>query len=346
MKRKYTFLVLTDHAVHRASNPVYSLLPELFVHKQCQSIHIASRSNPANRAFFSEEEDALLSVTSVTAKFKFDPSGKQFLDVVAQTALSEYDVVLMRLPHPVSDSFLSYLRRVGKATIFINNPEGIKETSNKAFLLHFKKLCPPMRLCKTIDDIIDFAAQFPIVLKPLRGYGGAGIVKIEEEIATEGKSAEPFHVFLERKKEYVEQEHYLAMPFLKNVHMGDKRILVLDGEILGASLRLPAENSWLCNVAQGGKSVAATVEEEEEEIIRSLKPMLKAKGILIAGIDTLVNDRGKRILSEINTLSVGGFQSLEKQDNRPIISITIQKIIEYVEQKLKFGPRSSNGSPI
>ena len=118
---------------------------------------------------------------------------------------------------------------------------------------------------------------------------------------------------------------------MKNVTQGDKRILVVGGQIMAASLRLPAENSWLCNVAQGGTSVTAQLETEEEAIIKTISPRLEAEGIFIFGADTLVDDDGKRILSEVNTLSIGGFPQAEKQTGRPIVRETINKIVNHKE---------------
>ena len=125
------------------------------------------------------------------------------------------------------------------------------------------------------------------------------------------------------------------MKYLKNVTQGDKRILVVGGKIMAASLRLPAPNSWLCNVAQGGISVPSELEKEEIDIIKTISPRLEQEGIFIFGADTLVNDDGKRILSEINTLSIGGFPQAEKQTGKPIVQDTINKIIKYIDANKK-----------
>ena len=122
------------------------------------------------------------------------------------------------------------------------------------------------------------------------------------------------------------------MKYLKNVSQGDKRILVVGGQIMASSLRLPAEGSWLCNVAQGGKSVKADVTNEEIKIVKGLTPELIKEGVLIFGADTLEDDYGKRILSEVNTLSVGGFSQAQEQSGKPIIKMTIDKIFEYADE--------------
>jgi len=142
--------------------------------------------------------------------------------------------------------------------------------------------------------------------------------------------------FEEFAASYVENPiDYLAVKFLENVKQGDKRIVVVNGEILGASLRLPAENSWLCNVAMGGSSNMAEVESEEEEIIRLINPTLSDMGIVMYGVDTLVGDDGKRVLSEINTTSIGGLPQIAAMRNEPLVERAIDLIWEYYNEKKK-----------
>ena len=125
------------------------------------------------------------------------------------------------------------------------------------------------------------------------------------------------------------------MKYLKNVKQGDKRIVVVNGQILGASLRLPADNSWLCNVAMGGSSNITQVEKEEEEIIRIINPTLSDKGIVMYGVDTLVGDDGKRVLSEINTTSIGGLPQIAAMNNLPLLERAIDLIWEFYNDKKK-----------
>jgi glutathione synthase len=332
MKQKLSFLVLTDHRLHKEHNPVYSLLPTLKAHPDCFQLDIASRGNSANDPFFYEHQVTSLEVLSVSEEFKFEETGDQFINTGKLRYLQEYDGILMRLERPIESAFMTFLVDTAKEAVFINHPLGIEATSNKAFILNFPTLCPPMKLCNSIDEIIEFAAQFPIVLKPLKGYGGKGIVKVDGERLYKEAQEYATQDFLQKHASHIEQEGYLAMKFLEQVVQGDKRILLVGDTIMGASLRIPAQGSWLCNVAQGGKAVAASLASEEEEIIDHILPILRKEGILIAGIDTLVGDNGKRVLSEINTLSVGGFEDIQKQSNKPIIQHTIQTMIDYVRQ--------------
>lgn len=241
----------------------------------------------------------------------------------------------MRLTRPVTSEFMYFLAREAKDAVIINHPLGIEKTSSKAYLLQFPDLCPPMKLCYSVAEILDFSKQFPIVLKPLKEYGGKGILKLESEFVYEGNNKHIARDFLQAQAVYIQQEGYLAMKFMQQVSQGDKRLVAVGGEILGASLRLPAEGSWLCNVAQGGRSVSTEIAEEEREMMAVLAPALAQEGILIAGIDTLVGDDGKRILSEINTMSVGGFLNIQEQSGKPILKQVVQHIIDHVNQKTR-----------
>jgi glutathione synthase len=123
---------------------------------------------------------------------------------------------------------------------------------------------------------------------------------------------------------------HVAMPFLKNVTEGDKRIVVCCRKILGAALRKPKIGSWICNVSQGGKSSLAEPDSDEVAIIRHLTPVLEKLGIVFYGIDTLVNDDSKRVLSEINTLSTGGLMKIEEYSGKPVSAMAADLLLDYI----------------
>ena len=335
MQRKYSFLVLTDHRVHKPKNPIYSLIPQLRKHPKCQKVYIASRGNPRNDNFFIHKKTTEVQVLEVLEDFDFEEEGRQYLIDNQSFKIDHFDAILMRLARPIDTDFMHFLAQKAERTPIINHPLGIEKTSNKSFLLKFPEFCPPMKLCHSLSEILDFATNFPIVLKPLKEYGGKGILKIEGDVLYEGNHKHNIIEFLSRQNSYIESEGYLAMKYMEKVSEGDKRILLIGRQIMGASLRLPPAGSWICNVAQGGRSVSTTVDPEEIQIIEQLIPLLEKEGILIAGIDTLMGDQGKRVLSEINTLSVGGFLNIQEQTNSPIIEQTVHILMDYVDQKIR-----------
>lgn len=321
-------LVLTDHRGHSEHNSLYAILRQMVDHDQCELVDVVSRGVDDNDSFF-ENVDRPFWAKSIDSFFSFDPSGRQFLEGTEEKTLSDFDLLFLRLPRPVSDEFLLNLeRRFGKNNI-INRPSGIIATSNKKFLLECREVCPPIQFCQTVEEVEKFHSNFPIVLKPLREYGGKGLLKIENGLVDDGQDQISWEEYVPRIEDELRQSGYLAMKYLKNVSQGDKRIIVVGGHIMASSLRLPKEGSWLCNIAQGGKSVRSKIEEEEEEIIRFISGKMDENGILIYGLDTLVDDQGKRVLSEINTLSIGGFPQAEEQTGEPIIQKTLDLFFNY-----------------
>lgn len=334
--KKLKYLVLTDHSKHSKENSLYSLMQTLAQHENTATVNVVSRGDQRNRNFFTYLKVEPLHGLVAAKDFAYDPLGRNFTTSEEQFVLSDHDVIILRLPRPLSDDFLYFLEDIFKGKVIINSPEGIRTTSTKKYLLNFPEHCPSMKLVKTKREIREFAALFPIVLKPLKEYGGKGIVKIKdnEVITGEGDLAD-LETFLEKNNTYIQTEGYLAMKYLKNVNQGDKRILVVNGKIMAASLRLPPKDSWVCNVAQGGRSVKSEADADEVAMIAHISPKLKAAGVLIFGADTLVDDSGKRVLSEVNTLSIGGFPQAEKQTGRPILLETINEIAKYSLERIQ-----------
>jgi len=237
------------------------------------------------------------------------------------------------MPPPLNVEFLEFIDASFHDSLIINDPKSIYETGSKKFLMKFQSVCAPMKTCESLDDIVEFSSLFPIVLKPFNEYGGRGILKINGNTVSSGNEDFSFEDFANTYRQ--NPTHYLAVKYLKNVKQGDKRIVVVNGEILGASLRLPAEDSWLCNVSMGGTSNRTEVEPEEEEIIKLINPILTKMGIVMYGVDTLVGDDGKRVLSEINTTSIGGLPQIAAMKKEPLVERAIDLIWDYYNYKVK-----------
>lgn len=331
--KKFKVLVLTDHTNHSAENSLYTMLQSMRQHQLCSQIDVATRANPLNNFFFKKLVNQELYVNKVDEHFSFSKDGESFEKNLRKEKVNAYDVVWLRMPPPLSKAFLIFLKHKFPNLIFINDPDGIYQTGSKEFLLNFPEVCAPMQLCKSVEDILEFSKQFPIVLKPLREYGGKGIVRIDGEKVWEGKLEMSKDDFLTKIKET--DFEYLGVKFLKNVSQGDKRIVVVNGKIIGASLRLPAEDSWLCNIAMGGSSSLAEANQDEIEIVKRINPILTQLGIVMYGVDTLVDDSGKRVLSEINTTSIGGVSQMERQQGKPLVKTTTDEICNYIVNKLK-----------
>ncbi len=339
MKRTFKLLVLTDHQHHSRENSLYALVRMMQQADFCSQIDVATRHLTINDYFFKDQNTDQLYACPATEFFSFHPDGKELKSNLLRVSVKEYDAIWLRLPPPLSKEFLDFLSASFPQQIIINDPNGIYKAGSKEFLLNFSTCCPPMKVCRSIDDIIEFKHQFPIVLKPFREYGGKGILKIDGDTVWEGNQSFSFASF---KEQIANQKiEFLGVQFLKNVSQGDKRIIVVNGEILGASLRLPAENSWLCNVAMGGHSILSKVDEAERAIVQQIHPILTEMGILMYGVDTLMGNEGKRVLSEINTTSIGGLPQIAEQTGKPLVKRTIQLIGEYILQKMNENARTA-----
>ncbi len=330
--KKFKLLVLTDHSNHSQENSLYPLVLSMRKHPRCAQIDVATRGNEINDFFFKQHNAKGLFVHTVGKDFKYLPNGMAFKAKVRKAFVKDYEVIWLRMPPPLSRNFLEFLTDEFPNQLIINNPLGIYETGTKSFLINFPDCCPPMAICESIKDIKQFKARFPIVLKPFRDYGGNGIVRIDGDTVWDGTKKKTFGQFVKQLEG--KAINYLGVKFLKNVGQGDKRIIVVNGNIMGASLRLPAKGSWMCNVAQGGSSNRATVAPEEIEIIQKIDPVLAKMGIVMYGIDTLVGDDGKRVLSEINTTSIGGLPQIAQMQGKPLVKPATDLIWDYIIQQI------------
>jgi len=326
-------LLLTDHGSHSSENSLYALAVALLKHEGVGQVDVASRQTPENQDFFKCKIKSKLFATSIDETFAFDEKEHPLLKNIRQVDPGSYPLVWLRLPPPLSYIELTYFEKRFSQSVVINNPSGIWKTGSKAYLLNFRSVCPPMQICRSLDEIDAFRRQFPIVLKPFREYGGKGIVKIDGDHVSIGSKSFSYSKFAQ---EIVHENiQYLAVKFLKNVSEGDKRIIVVNGKVLGASLRLPPKGSWICNVAMGGTYHVTEIEEAEYRIIEKIDPMLNKAGIVMYGVDTLVDDNGLRVLSEINTTSIGGLTQVAQFENRPLLQEAVSLILEFVNKEVK-----------
>nr|MBS0038474.1 glutathione synthetase [Saprospiraceae bacterium] len=324
-------LVLTDHRGHSEQNSVYGLVRAMSKLEKGAQFFIASRGLSVNDPFFYDFKSSELEVLRCVEDFRYHPDHAFFMKPGIIMNLKDFDWILLRLPRPIPDGFFDFLRANFNEDKIINRPSGIELTGSKLFLLNYPKWCPPMKLCESVKDIREFADRFPIVIKPLENYGGKGLVRIDGKKVWEENELtdrEKFFDKLSREKDI----RYLGMKYLTNVHLGDKRIMISNEEILGASLRTPPPGSWLCNVAQGGTSSEVELDEREIEMVKALIPDMKSQGVVLFGVDTLAGNDGLRYLSEINTLSLGGLAPAEMNSKLPILEKAAQGIWNYIKQ--------------
>ncbi len=224
--------------------------------------------------------------------------------------LSDMDVVLMRQDPPFDMNYLTYsymLDKIHPKTLVVSNPAEVRNCPEKLFVCDFAKFTPPTLITSDKARVREFMKeQGEIVLKPLYAFGGQDVAKVTEENLDEiaDKLWEKYKV------------PFIAQKFIAGITKGDKRIMLIDGEFVGALNRIPGEGTILSNLAQGGTAEKTELTPREIEICEALKPELKKRGLLIAGIDVIVG-----YLTEINVTSPTGFQAINRLNGSHIEEI-------------------------
>ncbi len=234
-------------------------------------------------------------------------------------ALEGFGWVWMRKDPPVDEAYLyaTHLLELAEhqGVRVLNRPASLRRWNEKLGALRFSALMAPTLVASRVDALAAFAAeQGEVVLKPLGGRAGQGVVFASA--ATPGLRA-----LLELVTQQ-EQLPVMAQAFLPGVRAGDKRILLVDGEPLGAVNRVPGDQEFRSNLAVGGTPEAAGLTAEERHICAQLAPALREEGLFFVGID-VIDGR----LSEINVTSPTGVREVERLGGIPLADQTIARLL-------------------
>jgi len=216
----------------------------------------------------------------------------------------DVDVVLMRQDPPFDLGYITaahLLERLRGETLVINDPAGVRDAPEKVFVLDFAQYMPPTMVTRSIGAARHFLAEHgTLVLKPLHGNAGKAVFKIEQDGSNLAPLMELFNTTF--------REPHMLQKFLPEVGKGDKRIVLIDGEVAGAINRRPAAGDIRSNLAAGGTAEPSDLTDEEREICSALGPELKKRGLLFVGIDVI----GGKWLTEINVTSPTGIVAIDK----------------------------------
>lgn len=216
---------------------------------------------------------------------------------------ADADVVLMRQDPPFDVGYITathLLERLEGKTLVVNNPVSVRNAPEKVFVLDFAEFMPPTLVTRSLDDVKAFQVEHgAIVIKPLHGNGGKAIFRISEEGENLGALVEMFN--------QTWREPFMIQPFLPDVSKGDKRIVLIDGEVAGAINRKPGKGEFRSNLAVGGYAESADLTERETEICAAMGPELKRRGLVFVGIDVI----GGKWLTEINVTSPTGIVAID-----------------------------------
>ena len=234
---------------------------------------------------------------------------------------TDIDVILMRQDPPFDMSYITathILEHVHPHTLVINDPANVRNTPEKLFVTHFENVMPPTLITSDEEEIFSFRREFKdIIVKPLFGNGGAGVFHIKPDDENLSSLVELHKTFY--------REPLMIQEYVPAVRQGDKRIILIDGEPVGAVNRIPAKGEARSNMHVGGKPMKCDLTGRDREICEIIGPSLKEKGLLFVGIDVIGN-----YLTEINVTSPTGIQELSRFEDTNIASF----IWEAIEKKL------------
>ena len=217
--------------------------------------------------------------------------------------LAEMDVVHLRQDPPFDMQYITtthFLERVHPETLVVNNPAEVRNAPEKLFVLDFPELTAPTVITRSEEEVLTFRAQHKdIIVKPLYGNGGAGVFRIREDDTN-------LSSLMEMMKGVV-REPFIVQAYLPAVREGDKRIILIDGEPVGAINRVPAANETRSNMHVGGRPEPIELSGRDQEICAAIGPELSKRGLLLVGIDVIGG-----VLTEINVTSPTGVREVAK----------------------------------
>jgi len=219
--------------------------------------------------------------------------------------LAGMDVILMRQDPPFDMAYITathVLEHLIDKVLVVNDPASVRNAPEKLFATHFDGLMPPTLVSSDRDEIVAFRNKHrDIILKPLFGNGGAGVFRVKNDDENFNALLESFAAFY--------REPIVVQRYLPEVRKGDKRIILVDGEPVGAVLRVPPKGEARANLHVGGKAVKAKISRRERDICDAIGPTLKAKGLVFVGIEVIGD-----YLTEINVTSPTGIQEINRLD--------------------------------
>jgi glutathione synthase len=214
---------------------------------------------------------------------------------------ADADLVLQRTDPPVDDAYVTATQILGlcRTAPVLNRPAGILAANEKLYACGFPELMAETLVTREIPQLMDFMSKVggEMIVKPLAGYGGAGIFHLRHDDRN-------LFSILEQSTDFGSRR-VMAQRYIPEVRMGDKRILLIEGEPIGAVLRVPGERETRSNLHVGGRPERTSLDQDDRRIIDALAPSLRRDGLFFVGIDVI----GGR-LTEVNVTSPTGVQEI------------------------------------
>ena len=234
----------------------------------------------------------------------------------------DVDVVLMRQDPPFDMAYITYthfLEQLYPDTFVLNDPVAVRNAPEKLYVTHFQDLMPPTLITRSVAEVKAFRAEYgDIIVKPLFGNGGYGVFRLTPEDENLGALMEMFLG--------VSREPVMVQQYLSAVRHGDKRIILVDGQPVGAINRVPAQGEARSNMHVGGRAERSQLTEREQIICARLGPELSKQDLIFVGIDVIGG-----YLTEINVTSPTGIQEIDRFDRTNLAGL----VWEAIERRLR-----------
>ena len=236
--------------------------------------------------------------------------------------LAEFNCIWMRKDPPVNEAYLyaTHLLEVAerKGVKVINKPSSLRAWNEKLGALRYSHLMAPTIVASKVKDLINFAnINNEVVIKPLGGKGGQGVIRIN-------KNSPGIKSIIELITSQ-EELPVMMQKFIPEVIEGDKRIIIVNGEAIGSINRIPQGGDFRSNLAMGGKAEQTLLTEKEKSICSELSQHFKDEGLFFVGIDVI-----NGMLSEINVTSPTGLREIENLSNKNVSAEVIEKLLEII----------------
>lgn len=238
--------------------------------------------------------------------------------------LAGFDAIIMRSDPPLNVTALNFLDSVRDDVFIMNDINGLRIANNKLYTSSFddpdNRFIPKTYVSKTpdyLESVLQHSATDKMIMKPLDGYGGAGVIMVEKQAQDSFRSLLDFYINNSPNGNYV-----ILQEYVEGADEGDVRILMLNGEAIGAMKRVPAKGDVRSNVHAGGTVVKHVLSKTEKELCKLIGPKLVRDGLYFVGIDVI---NGKLI--EVNVLSPGGIMRINKLNRVKLQT----KIIDFIE---------------
>ncbi|GAL02405.1 glutathione synthase [Photobacterium aphoticum] len=254
----------------------------------------------------------------------------------AQLPLAGFDVIFMRANPPLDTMALNFLDSVRDQTFIMNDIDGLRVANNKLYTTSLpdpnNEFIPVTHVSKNreyLQRVLEESTNDRMILKPLNGYGGKGVILVEKSAKSSVKSLLDFYIG-------DDQNYVILQDYIEGAEEGDVRIMMLNGEPIGAMRRVPAEGDVRSNIHAGGREVKHVLTKEEIQLCKHIGPKLVRDGLYFVGLDVI---KGK--LVEVNVLSPGGITRINRL-NRVKLQAQVLDFAEGVVKAKEIGIARKN----